>query len=203
MAEEAKEAKTEETTTQTPAETGGNESQEQETTFTQSELDKIVGERARRAEKAAQKALLEGLGLDSVDDLKKTVNAYRKKQEAEMSELDKANAKLDKLQAEKLELEQAMQDLVLRHAVEAKAQALNFHNPGRAFDLIDLSGVTVEDGQVDGIEDALKALIEAEPYLVKSKEAPDIGATKTGKRTKETDTKAKDERLGIRFGIRG
>ena len=192
--------KQDETTTQTAAETAGDESQEN--LLTQDEVNRIVSERARRAAQSERASLLEELGLDSVDDLKKTVTAYREKQQAEMSELEKAQAKLDALKAEKKDLEAQMRESRIRRAVEAKAAELNFHNPAQAYDLMDRSEVELADGELVGVDESLKALVKAEPYLVKSKQAPDIDATKKGKKTDAEPGDEEKQSIYRRFGVR-
>jgi outer membrane murein-binding lipoprotein Lpp len=194
------EQKQEETTTQTPAETGGSESQDD--TLTQDEVNRIVSERVNRAKRSERASLLEELGLDSVDALKETVTAYREKKEAEMSELEKAQAKLDKLKAEKADLEAQMRESRIKRAVEAKAQELNFHNPARAYDLMDRSDVDLIEGDVVGVEESLKALVEAEPYLVKQKKAPDIDAQRKGKKTDTEPDEERKQSIYRRHGVR-
>jgi len=198
MSEEEKTVET--TDTDTSPETDGNTGGVQ---LTQDALDQMMGERARRAERAKEKAILEELGLESMADAKKALKALREKQQAEMSELEKAQAALDKLKAEKAELQAAMRENQIQRAVEIQAAEMSFHNPARAYDLMDRSEVDLVDGEVTGVDAALKALVKAEPYLVKSKEAPNIDATKTGKRTQSDDDEAKLKRNLLRWGIQG
>ena len=191
--------KTVETTdTDTSPETDGNTGGLQ---LTQEELDQMMGERARRAERSAKKSLLEALGFDDEDEAAEAVKAYRKKREAEMSELEKAQAKLEKLKAEKQELEGQMRENRIRRAVEAKAVELNFHNPARAYDLMDRSELDVTDDGVVGVDESLKALVKAEPYLVKEKRAPDIDAQKKGKKTDAEPQDGELQRIYRRFGV--
>jgi hypothetical protein len=197
MPEKEKEVET--TDTDTSPETDGNEGG---LSLTQEELDQMMGERARRAERAAKASMLKELGLESVDDLKETVTAYREKQQAEMSELEKAQAKLDELKAEKADLEAQMRESRIKRAVEAKAQELNFHNPARAYDLMDRSDVDLVEGDVVGVEESLKALVKAEPYLVKQKKAPDIDAQKKGKKIDTDPDEERKQSIYRRHGVR-
>jgi hypothetical protein len=60
----------------------------------------------------------------------------------------------------------------------------DWHNPEAALKLVDLDKVVVnEDGSVSGLKDALKALANAHPYLVKQSvepKTPEPGATAPG-----------------------
>jgi hypothetical protein len=101
--------------TQTPAVTEG------ERTFTQADIDRIVGERAKRAEEAAVKRLLEQLGFDTPDAAKAAVTEAKKRADAEMSELEKLQAKL-------AETEKAAQAAAERASVSERARLLDKRN---------------------------------------------------------------------------
>lgn len=80
---------------------------QQEKTFTQADIDRIINERLRRAEDTAQARLLEALGVDKLDTAKTQLEDARKRREAEMSETEKerearlaAEKKLADFQAE-------------------------------------------------------------------------------------------------------
>lgn len=68
-------------------------------TFTQDDLNRIVGERAARAKEAAIADLLKELGMDNADTLKAKVKAQADAEAAQLSELDKANKKAADLEA--------------------------------------------------------------------------------------------------------
>jgi hypothetical protein len=78
-ADPADEGETEETT-------GGDSTR----TFTQAEVDRMVGGRATKAEKAARTKLLEELGVSDPAEAKKILEAARKAAEKDKTELDKA-----------------------------------------------------------------------------------------------------------------
>lgn len=69
-------------------------------TFTQSDVDKIVGRRAKAAETAARNALLAELGVDDLGGLKATLEAKRQADEANMTEAEKLRADAAKAKAE-------------------------------------------------------------------------------------------------------
>lgn len=153
-----------------PADPNPPANPEPEKTFNQAEVDRIVAERLARDRK----------GREDYDDIK-----------AKLAELEKAEEERKKAEmtaAERLEAEKAA---ALKAAEEAKAErdkALEAANKrlinaefktlarehnipadrlSAALKLADLSGVIVDDdGNAQGVEDAVKSLIEANPYLV-------------------------------------
>lgn len=68
------------------------ESSGHEATFTQADMDRIAGERAKRAAEAAATKLLAKLGVDDVDTAAALLAEYRQRQAADMSEAEKAAA---------------------------------------------------------------------------------------------------------------
>lgn len=70
-------------------------------TFTQADVDRIVGERAKRASEAAINKLLADLGIEDTNKLKAELEAKRQRDIAEMSEGDKLKAELEALKAAK------------------------------------------------------------------------------------------------------
>lgn len=69
-------------------------------TFTQSELDAIVGRRAKAAEKAARDQFLAELGVKDLGDLKATLDEKRAADEAAMTEAERARADAQRAKAE-------------------------------------------------------------------------------------------------------
>lgn len=125
-----------------------------------------------------------------VAELKKGKPASKKKDEdeddasgaAEDSELKTENEKLkEKLVTQSIRME--FNDLVTGSDALAK-----FKNPKTAFKLLDLSEVEIdEDGDITGLDDAIKALAKSDPYLLdKGKDEDDEddeGSGSTGQPT--------------------
>lgn len=86
------------------------------------------------------------------------------------SELENVSADLEKERTARIEAESKLQDLAIKYAFRS-LDDLEFHNPERAIRLLDLSEVSVKDGEVDikALKAAAKHLADEEPYLVKSK----------------------------------
>jgi hypothetical protein len=116
------------------------------------------------------------------DKLKKLAEleaAEAKRAEKDLSEAQKASARLAEIERERDELAEKLATTRIRSAVEVQASALDFKNLKHAYLLADLSDVEIdEDGEVTGVEAALKALAKAEPYLLKAagekKGAPEL-----------------------------
>ncbi|NGM81200.1 scaffolding protein [Paenibacillus sp. 7124] len=168
-------------------------------TFTQDELDRIVADRIARERKKTEK-------FADYDDIKAKLSEFEKseaeRQKAEMSaterlEAEKAEALRKAQEAEErgnAALTAANQRLV---NAEFKALARDANVPAdrlaAALKLADLSGVTVDDeGNPQGVEDAVKALIDANPYLVAETKPKEIGKPSGGA---DPQDKTKDQIL--------
>ncbi len=106
-------------------------------------------------------------------DLKAKADAHDAALEAAKSDADKAIDAARK-DGETAAMERANGRLVAAEAKALAAQA-KFRNPATAVRLLDLAGVNVDtDGTVDAkaIEDRLKELAEAEPYLLDDGKRP-------------------------------
>lgn len=77
-------------------------------TFTQDQVNAIVGERARRASESAVAELLKTLGVENVDGLKALLTEAQQRKEAEMTEAQKAQAEAEKARKEAEALKAAL-----------------------------------------------------------------------------------------------
>lgn len=137
-------------------------------TFTEDEVNEIVRKRLERAYKK----------YADYDDLKAQLEELRKVDEerkrAEMSEIERYKADLEKALNERQTFEQELEKLResvkqerIKNAFITAATSANIAYIDDAFRLADLSAVTIdEDGNVVGIEDAIKALVEHKPFLL-------------------------------------
>lgn len=82
-----------------------------ERTFTQKDVDKIAGNRAKEAGKAAEKAaytrLLEELGAESLDEIKEGYQGFKTVEAETQTEAEKARADAEKLKVERDEAKSA------------------------------------------------------------------------------------------------
>lgn len=159
------------TPTTADANAGGQQAEKGavEPKFTQAEVNRLLGERGKRAAQKALSDLLENLGLESLDDLKTTVEAQRKARENELSEIERLKEQADRLEKERERVRQerdaaiaaARQEKIARAFYEAAA-ALGAKFPETAMPLSDLSAVTLdESGQVLGVKEQVQALVDA------------------------------------------
>ncbi|KAA8750146.1 DUF4355 domain-containing protein [Paenibacillus sp. UASWS1643] len=139
-------------------------------TFTQEDMDRTVTERLARERKK----------YGDYDDLKaelaKLKSAEEERQKAEMSATERAEAERTQALERAAEAEKAKEDAM--SAANQRLIKAEFRDVARelklrpeavksALKLVDLSAVEVDgDGNVKGLQDAVKALIEDNPYMV-------------------------------------
>ena len=101
--------------------------------------------------------------------LKALEDAAAEKQSKALEEQGKFKELADQ-RAEELEtLRETVKQSTIRNAVLLEAARLNIADPADAYQLANLSGVTIgDDDSVQGVSDALQKLITAKPYLLKS-----------------------------------
>jgi hypothetical protein len=147
------------------------------------------------------KKTFESLGIDSIDSLKALVADYQEKKKAEeerkraeMTELERYKADLEKALNERQTFEQELEKLResikqerIKNAFITAATNANIAYIDDAYRLADLSAVTIDDdGNVVGIEDVIKALVEHKPFLLAQakKEPKPIGESTNAKSDK-------------------
>jgi len=144
----------------TPQPAGG-----QSRTFTQEQLDAIVGERATRAKGAAISELLGELGFEKADDLKALVKAAKERQASEQTEAQKLQAQLEAAQKREGTLTAQLREQALQMAVQAAAQKVGIVDAEVALALV-RGQITFDDkGAPVEVEKAVSALAQAKPYL--------------------------------------
>lgn len=134
-------------------------------TFTQAELDTIVGERATRAKGAAISELLGELGFEKADDLKALVKAAKDRQASEQTEAQKLAAQLAEAQKRETALGAQLRGQALQIAVQSAAQKLGIVDSEVALALVSGKIEFDQAGAPQGVEAALAELIKNKPYL--------------------------------------
>lgn len=134
--------------------------------------------------KMAMEALLKDVGLTSADDLKALIKAAKDKQDADKTELKKAQDALTTATQKATAAEQQLQAKVLELAISQEATRQGFIDPADAVLLSDRASLKInDDDTVSGVEEAVKKLAESKPHLLKQaggvgKPAlPSLGAT--------------------------
>jgi len=160
---------------------------EEEKPFAQFKTKDELNKRLSRAEKSGKKALAKELGFDSIE----AMMAAHKKPVTKVDEKDKTKDQVDvdKIVEDKLKDMQAKGfKRILNAEVKIFAKELGFADHEDALALADLSEVKENDnGDLEGVEDALKALAVKKPHLLKTAPEGGFGADIKNKRKNEKD----------------
>lgn len=131
---------------------------------------------------ALKKANTESAGhrkkADELDKLKADQEA------ATLSEQQKLQKERDKLQAERDQLAQSLKETKIQHTVSLQAQKLGFADPSDAGFYIDESQLNEDLSNVD---DLLKAVLKAKPYLAGKTAQPTSGGPTNPSRTQSAN----------------
>jgi len=147
---------------------GGDNGQPAEKMLSQTEVDRIVQDRLAR----------ERGKYGDYDDLKAKAAKLDEIEQANASELEKAVKRAEEAESKAKTAGERADANARRAAVVAEATKAGAVDPDAVLALLAKDAVTVgDDGQVTGAEEAVKALLEAKPYLVGSKTAPKAGST--------------------------
>lgn len=152
-----------------PTPPSGQQDPDSEKTFTQAELEKIVGERLAR----------ERSKYGDYDTLKAKASKFDEVEQANKTELEQARDREATAVAARDEALAHARDLMIRAALLQAATAAGAVDPDAVVQLADRSEVTIDDtGAVTGADTAVKALLDTKPYLVKTDPAssPTSGA---------------------------
>ena len=106
----------------------------------------------------------------------KTANAELKARLDELeakdkTDLENATTRLAKFEEQLAQMTEALNEARIKNTF-LTANTYTWHNPDRAWRMLDLAEVEInDDGTVEGLEDAIKALAESDPYLIKKANA--------------------------------
>lgn len=164
---------------QTP--TQPTEDQPKKLELTQEELDSIITKRVSRTESK----------YADYNEVKEKLAAYEKaeqeKVDAELTELDRIKKELEAKSEVELSLTQQIDELKkaseqekITNAFIKAATSESIAYIDDALRLADLSGVSVEDGKVVGVESVVKALVEEKPFLIAQKQKAIGQSTNSG-----------------------
>ena len=166
---------------------------QEERTFTQAEIDAAVKDRLKR----------ERDKYTDYSDLKAKAEKYDTLAAEQMSELEKAQKRADDAEAAKDAALKQAQETLVKSAFVAEAAKLGAVHPGDAYALADRSGVEIaEDGSVNGVEDAVKALVEGGRLPVGKQRAPSLdGGAGDGDRSNEVPLTADELAAARKMGL--
>jgi len=175
--------------------------------FTQADVDRIIDSRLDRAKNTAVKSLLEGLGLESVDELQSTITEARERREAEMSELEKARQRAEELEQRYQQAEARARQTALVAEFKTIASQLGASYPQNAIKLVDnAESFLDDDGNVMGVESAVKDLIETGQLPTRTRQAPGLdggagGGERPSDKEKPIELTESERRVAQRLGI--
>lgn len=146
----------------TPPENKGGKPDEEKPTLTQAQADRLIGDARADGRKKATEALLKELGFEKPEDLKAAVTKAKEAEDANKTELQKAQDEKTALEKKNAELEQKLTEqtegrrtdklntAVTTAAVEAKAVKTSDVLRWAQADAPDLlKAVLTDDGEVD------------------------------------------------------
>lgn len=150
-------------------------------TFSQEQVNEIIKDRLTRAEESVTSKLLEGLGVKSVDDLKKSMADFKKIQDDKLTAQEKLEKDLkdaqDKALAAETEKEKALKaslDLKQSYEIRIAAAGAGFR-PESIEDVVlvlDRSKIKEKDGKFEGLKEALDDLAKLKPFWLAEKKQP-------------------------------
>jgi len=126
-------------------------------TFSQADVDKIVQDRIARVKTT--------LPAD-YEDLQAAAKKLSVIEEANKTDLEKANARADKAEADSVKATERVKESTLRSAIIAEAAKRQVVDPDAAVALIDRASLELDDnGNPTNIAKAMDALLKTKPYL--------------------------------------
>ncbi|WP_075063984.1 hypothetical protein [Ornatilinea apprima] len=153
---------------------GGEKPKDEKKSYTQAELDAMFADRAKQARSSTIADILKTLGVEKLDDAKALVEAKRQADEAQKSELEKAQDAIKKAEekaaqaladAEKFKAE--ANERLLKAEVVRLAGEVGFR-PEAAGDVwlvIDRSKISQEEtGDFKGVKEAVELIAKEKPF---------------------------------------
>jgi hypothetical protein len=184
---------------------GNNDDKPKGKTFTQEELDALFAQRATQARNSALSDLFKELGVENADSLKAVIKAAKDADDAQKTELqkaqDKANTAEKALADQKAahdtaiaELEKRIQDSEIKILAgrEVKDKDGNVIRPKFREDALDVvlttldrKAIVLKDGAYTGIEEALADLAKAKQFLTEKEPEQNTQGTPSGEKPRK------------------
>lgn len=144
-----------------PAEGTSTEAEASSKTFTQDDVDRVVKERLAR----------ERGKYTDYDELKAKAGKLDEIEAANQSELEKAQQAAEKAKTEGAQAIERANGRLVRAELLSALTAANVSKPEVLLAAIDKTGLAVnDDGSVTGVEEVVKAFVDANPEFVGGKE---------------------------------
>jgi predicted ribosome quality control (RQC) complex YloA/Tae2 family protein len=181
---------------------------EGEKTFTQDELNEIVGKVRNDGREAGLKDALKKLGVEDLDAAVDAVKKAKELEEANLSEKEKLEKRIQELEdANKKasqtlsETESQAMEATIKAAVVDQA-ASKFESGEAVYQLLDRFLITVDDnGDVVGVDKALEKVAEKYPFTVRKGKAGVTNTSVTNPENAEKVGTTDDQRRKEYFGL--
>lgn len=158
-------------------------------TYTNAELQKMMAKEKKQGKSAGKTELLKELGIENLDDFKANLEKFKKYQESQKSEAEKANEKINKATNDKTAAEKRAE------IAEAKVEAMkNGVNPKYVDDVITLALAKKQDGE--DLSDVIEGMKETHKIFFQD----DEGEKGTGNNINGKKSTSKTEGLGTELG---
>lgn len=188
--------------------TGGTDGAPGERTFTQADLDRVAGQTRQQALNKWAKEL----GFEKPDDIQAIIKAKQEADDKSKSDLEKAQADVDRYKTQAEQTEQRMYSVLLRAAFDRVAanQVADVDLAYLAANDLKLltsdAGVTVDldSSKVVGVDKAVEKLLKDKPLLKKVSQAapPNTGGSEGGTPPPTAPSAEQDAAYRRRFGIK-
>lgn len=131
--------------------------------------------------------------------LRSAEEAEEQRRRSEMTELEALKADLEAERQARAQAETQRTQQLLRTQVISAAAKAGLNDPEDAVRMLDTSEMTVADnGTVEGLEQALAALLKAKPYLIKSTSGTISPTNPAGGQQRTSDEQLRQELFGGR-----
>lgn len=148
-----------------------------EPTFTQEQVNALMGKTRKDARSTTEKQFLDSLGIENIDAIKAILDDNKKRKDAEMSEVEKAQAKIDELNQQleqekqaRLQAEQQRVQIERNGVIAAALQTAGSQHPEDLILIAESIGVSFasawsENGALDqkGLDKAVADLRSKRP----------------------------------------
>ena len=148
------------------------------------------------------------------DDLKAAADKWQAQEDKNKTELEKLQGQIATLESDRDQALQQVQSTLIESAFIAEASKAGYANPGDVYHLADTSKVTINDeGQVEGVEDAVKGIGDRLPKAKPTAPSVDGGAggAAKGQKTLFTEAEIREQaammnvnpvHLGAQYGVK-
>jgi len=156
-----------------PAGKKGEDGGTEDKTFTQEEVNVLLGKVRGEARESATKAFLEEIGVDSAENIKSSLTKLADierealtEQERLLADLNTAQLELEKAQGAQTKSKE-LADLATINAEIAKHAAERFQSVDAVLKLIDRKDISLDDGKISGVSEALDVVEANYPFTLR------------------------------------